>query len=436
MNPRIKRRLVWTILALALIAAAWWGAGWLRYRFTHSISKDAFIESHLVNVAPQVAGDVVEVYVHEQGRVTKGQVLALIDPSTYRREVNLAAARLEVAEAVLAKAEADLKLLVEEVPQLVAIAEAKLAITREDETKAVDALEMITRDVEEGIKAAAHAVDGAKAAFVLAEEDFNRYSGLYQDRSVSERRFQEATKTYKMTRADVQVAEAKLGQAEAGRKQIGIAKQQLQASRHAVAEARAALDLAKLGDQQIEAGKRLVAERSRQVGEARRALELAQTNLDYTRVAAPFDGVIAKKWRHLGDYAHTGEPLFSLYNPELLYVTVHLEETRLEGVAPGNHAELQIEAYSRPFHGRVLWVGSATGANFSLIPRDLSSGEFTYVVQRVPTRIAIERDDRWPLLKPGLSVTVAIEHGPGDPAWAAEALRREADVAGIQEKKP
>ena len=57
------------------------------------------------------------------------------------------------------------------------------------------------------------------------------------------------------------------------------------------------------------------------------------------------------------------------------------------------------------------------------MPRNVVSGEFTRVVQRVPVRIQIERDDRWPQLRAGLSATVAIAHGPGDPAWAAEAAR-------------
>jgi membrane fusion protein (multidrug efflux system) len=57
------------------------------------------------------------------------------------------------------------------------------------------------------------------------------------------------------------------------------------------------------------------------------------------------------------------------------------------------------------------------------MPRNVVSGEFTRVVQRVPVRIQIERDDRWPRLRAGLSATVAIAHGPGDAAWAAEAAR-------------
>jgi membrane fusion protein (multidrug efflux system) len=433
---RWRRWLVLLVLGLALAAGGLWAVGWLAYRFTHSISKDAFVDSHLINVAPQAAGTIVEMAVQEQTHVSRGQLLALVDPSIYQREVHLATARLAVAQAALAKAEADLALLTAEVPRRITIAQMKGAIARQDEAKAGEALEMVTRDVDKGVRAAQHAVEGARAGFVLAEEDYHRYSGLFKDGSVSERRFQEATKAYKTTQADVRVAEARLGQAEATRKQIPIAQRQLEAARHAVAEAEAVVELARLGPLQIEAGKKQVAERGQAVAEARRALELAQTNLGYTRVTAPYDGIVAKKWRHLGDYAHVGDPIFSLYNPQLLYVTVQLEETLLEGVAPGNNAELHIEAFRQPFRGRVLWVGSATGANFSLIPRDVSSGEFTYVVQRVPTRIAIDRDERWPLLKPGLSVTVAIEHGPGDATWAAEELRHQAVIEGVGEKQP
>ena len=77
----------------------------------------------------------------------------------------------------------------------------------------------------------------------------------------------------------------------------------------------------------------------------------------------------------------------------------------------------------RPFRGRVVWINKSTGAQFALMPRNVVSGEFTRVVQRVPVRIQIERDDRWPRLRAGLSATVAIAHGPGDAAWAAEAAR-------------
>jgi membrane fusion protein (multidrug efflux system) len=153
----------------------------------------------------------------------------------------------------------------------------------------------------------------------------------------------------------------------------------------------------------------------------RRALAVAETNLSYTRLRAPFPGVVVHLYRHLGDHVPVGTPVLSLYNPELTYVTANLEETKLEGVAPGNRVRLDIDAFAEPFLGRVVWINRATGANFALVPRNISAGEFTKVVQRVPVRIHIEPDERWPQLRPGLSATVAIALCPGDPEWARQA---------------
>src|SRR5262249_20001271 len=158
-------------------------------------------------------------------------------------EVNLAEAKLAVADAARQKAEADLAVLVEEVPKRVAIARLKEAIAHEDEKKAADAVPLVRRDVEEGIRAAARGVDAAKASLVLAQEDYTRYSALYRERSVTERKFQEATRSFRTAEAEVQIAEAKRGQAEANRKQIDIAEQQLKSTQHAIAEAAKSVEL-------------------------------------------------------------------------------------------------------------------------------------------------------------------------------------------------
>ncbi len=104
-----------------------------------------------------------------------------------------------------------------------------------------------------------------------------------------------------------------------------------------------------------------------------------------------------------------------MYNPDLLYVTANLEETRLAGRRPRQPGGLQLDAFDKPFPGRVVWINKSTGAQFALMPRNVVSGEFTKVVQRVPVRIPIEKDDRWPQLRAGLSVQAEIAHGEGDP---------------------
>ena len=157
-------------------------------------------------------------------------------------------------------------------------------------------------------------------------------------------------------------------------------------------------------------------------------LDQALLNLRYTSIRAPFPGVVVKRYRHLGDFASPGVAILSMYNPDLIYVTANLEETRLPGVAPGNPVELQVDAFAEPFHGRVVWINKSTGAQFALMPRNVVSGEFTKVVQRVPVRIAIEKDERWPLLRAGLSVRAVIAHGEGDPQWAEQAAREMRDL--------
>ncbi len=375
------------------MVALLWLVMWAVFPFTHSIVRDAFVDSQLINLAPQVQGEIVEMLVQEQQRVLRGQALARIDPAAYERKRDIRAAHLRTAEAAHLQSQADLAVVEGEVPRRIDIAALAIAVAEDDERRA------------------SHAVEGARARVTMAREDEQRYAALARSGSSTTRRMQEATRDLRTAQAD-----------------LGAAEQQLAATRKARAEAERRLELARLGSLEIEAARRRVAERAGEVEEARRALDLAALELAYTEVVAPFSGVVAKRWRHRGDYAHVGEPIFSLYDPDLLYVTANVPENLLDGVAPGSPASLDVVAFDGPLAGRVLWIGSATDAKFSLIPRDVSAGEFTYVVQRVPVRIWIERDDRWPSLKPGLSVIATIEHGAGDAEWAARTLREEARI--------
>ena len=181
------------------------------------------------------------------------------------------------------------------------------------------------------------------------------------------------------------------------------------------------VDLALTGNAQIH-------ETELQTAVKKASLKEAEDQLKYTRILAPFPGVVVKRYRNLGDFASPGVAVLSMYNPDLLYVTANLEEDRLPGVAPGNAVRLDVDAIAGPFKGRVVWINKSTGAEFALMPRNVVSGEFTRVVQRVPVRIWIEKDERWPQLRAGLSVRVSIAHGKGDAAWAEQAAQDMADL--------
>jgi membrane fusion protein (multidrug efflux system) len=415
-------RLFSTIAVCALaIAAVPSGVAWVVYRSTHSITNDAFVESHIVNLAPRVEGQLVQIHVQERDAVKKGQLLTLIDPAPFERQVAVARARLAAVESELSRSETALVRLRQEVPKRISIAARDLAIARDDHKRSASELALTSNEVQDGVVRAKAQLSAANAAYVQTQEDYKRFTKLVEQKSSPTRRLEEVTRAFKVADADVTAAQAGLSTAEAKRRRIDIAKDDLSSSSKAVERAEESLALAKVGDVQIEEAQRTVAVQAREVESARRELQLAETTLSYTRMVAPFDGVVVKRYRHLGDFAKVGSPVLSLYNPELLYVTANMEETRLRKVSPGNAVHLKIDAFSEPFRGRVVWVNKATAANFALVPRDVSAGEFTKVVQRVPIRIWIEKDDRWPLLQAGLSVTVSIAHGEGDPAWAAAA---------------
>jgi membrane fusion protein, multidrug efflux system len=419
-----RRVIVLAVVATALGFAASPTLDWLKYRRGHSLTDDAFIESHIVNITSEsVSGHVIRFTADENDKVETGQVLAEIDPTPYRDQVELAKAKLATAEAELKRQEISLSRLKIDVPLQIEIAKRTLAGSQAEHGKAAESLKVMADEVERGIEEATAFSDAAKAELALAQIEYDRFAELAKQNAVPQRKLDEVTRSRDTAAAQVRLAEAKLAKAKGDRGKVDVARKTLEASEAAVGKAEKSVDLAATGQEQIAETEQLTVVKRQTVVEAMQGLSAAENTASYTKIKAPFPGVVVRRARNLGDFASPGVAILSLYNPDLLYVTANLEETRLQGVAPGNSVRLDVDAFHEPFHGRVVWINKSTGAQFSLMPRNVVSGEFTRVVQRVPVRIAIERDSRWPQLRAGMSVRVAIEHGLGDPTWAEAAAR-------------
>jgi membrane fusion protein (multidrug efflux system) len=152
-----------------------------------------------------------------------------------------------------------------------------------------------------------------------------------------------------------------------------------------------------------------------QVGTARAQLGVVQTQLLNTTIAAPFDGVVSKRWVLAGDVVQPGQPIFSIYDLKHLWVTANFEETKLASIHLNDPVEISVDAYpDSHFEGKVIQLGANTASEFSLIPPNNASGNFTKVTQRVPVKISIEDADsssqsRSPQLLPGMSVEVKVK---------------------------
>jgi membrane fusion protein (multidrug efflux system) len=140
------------------------------------------------------------------------------------------------------------------------------------------------------------------------------------------------------------------------------------------------------------------------------ALDLARINLGYTTIAAPVGGVVSERGVRPGQYAHVGTQIISVVPLDTVWVVANFKETQLTHVVVGQQAEIRVDTYpGTVVKARVESLAPASGSQFSLLPPDNATGNFTKVVQRIPVKLVLAADN--PLagrLRPGMSVEATI----------------------------
>ena len=153
-------------------------------------------------------------------------------------------------------------------------------------------------------------------------------------------------------------------------------------------------------------------ELSRKLKAQQNQVEVSKHGLTDTVLRAPTDGVIARKSAELGMLANPGTPLVGFVSNDSRWVVANFKETDLTRLKVGQKVEIAVDAVSgRTFHGEIENFYPSTGAVFALLPPDNATGNFTKVVQRVPTRIKfidVKKED-YDVLKAGLSVIVDVK---------------------------
>jgi len=106
-----------------------------------------------------------------------------------------------------------------------------------------------------------------------------------------------------------------------------------------------------------------------------------------------------------------GTQLMALVPLQAVYVTANYKETQLTDVRPGQGVTLGVDMFpGSVVHGRVDSIAPAAGQEFSLLPPDNATGNFTKIVQRIPVKIVIDRHDPLAgMLRPGMSVEPTID---------------------------
>lgn len=351
-NNRGRRgKFKYFILVLLLLTIA--GAGyWYFFLFGNVYSDDARIGGEMVDLAPQISGTLVEVYVHEGDKIRKNQPVFMLYKKPYQ-------AALSKARATLAQLETALQIA------RTKYAKAKHGARKEE----IQILETTWK----------------KAAVQLkyAKKNYQRIKILFKKKLATREALEQAESTWKVARRTFEEAYDRLKLLRSGTRKEDL----------------------------VLAAKNIsLVQRQKKAAEI--AVEQARINLDMTVVKAPFKGVVVKRWQDPGGVVTAGRSVVTLFNPSDIHVDANIEEKYLNRIKVGNPVDISVDACpGDAVKGRVTSILPAANSQFSLIPSEGVSGTFIKVSQRLPIRIAFDQLPACPL-GPGLSVEVTIHHRP------------------------
>ena len=131
-----------------------------------------------------------------------------------------------------------------------------------------------------------------------------------------------------------------------------------------------------------------------------------EKNIDQSVFRAPISGIVIKKQGTVGEVISPGQTVAMLIDPNKLYITANIEETKLGQVRKGQTVDISIDQFSnKKFTGKVKYVGQASNSTFALLPSS-TSATFTKVVQKIPVKIEFDQSDN--TLLPGTNAIVDI----------------------------
>jgi len=141
------------------------------------------------------------------------------------------------------------------------------------------------------------------------------------------------------------------------------------------------------------------------------ARQQAQLNLSYSVIRAAIDGTVGARTVRVGQFVNAGTQLMEIVPLQQTYVVANFKETQLTQIRAGEIAHIRVDTFpGEELTARVDSLAPASGLEFSLLPPDNATGNFTKIVQRVPVKLVFEDASKLAgRLRPGMSVDVAVD---------------------------
>jgi len=355
-----RKKALLGVAGAVLVAGLAYGAYWALVLNHYESTDNAYVQGNVVQLTPQVAGTVVAIAADDTDFVKAGQTLVRLDPADAR-------VALEAAEAQLAQT----------------VRQSRTLFVNNGALRA----QIAAREAD---------LARAQSDVARAQEDVARRAPLVATGAVGKEEFNHVT-------AQLAVAKTALSAAESG----------TQAAREQLAS-----------NQSLTEG--LSVEQHPAVLQAAAKVREAHLALARTELAAPVDGHVARRSVQVGQRVQAGTPLLSVIALNDVWVDANFKEGQLRNLRIGQPVTLEADVYGKKveYHGRIEGLGAGTGAAFALLPAQNATGNWIKVVQRVPVRIVLDRQEvaAHPL-RIGLSMDARVDVSKTDGAMLAEAPR-------------
>ena len=235
------------------------------------------------------------------------------------------------------------------------------------------------------VQAASAGIKAAKARLWNAEQNFNRYQNLLKDEAVTRQQFDQIKTEYEAQKAQLEVQIAQL---------------------QSVVNTKSSSELT------VNEVKSRLGMNDAEIKRAENALEMAKLNLSYTVITAPHDGIMGRRSVNVGQLLNPSQQVATIVDINNVWITANYRENQMKNVKIGGLAKVTVDALGgKEFEGKITAISGATGARYSAVPVDNSTGNFVKVQQRIPVRIEFTDKNKIEDLKQlraGMNVQVTI----------------------------
>ena len=235
------------------------------------------------------------------------------------------------------------------------------------------------------VQAASAGIKAAKARLWNAEQNFKRYQNLLKDEAVTRQQFDQIKTEYESQKAQLEVQ---------------------------IAQLQSVVNTKRSSELTVNEVKSRIGMNDAEIKRAENALEMAKLNLSYTVITAPHDGIMGRRSVNVGQLLNPSQQVATIVDINNVWITANYRENQMENVKIGGLAKVTVDALGgKEFEGKITAISGATGARYSAVPVDNSTGNFVKVQQRIPVRIEFTDKNKIEDLKQlraGMNVQVTI----------------------------